>query len=373
MIYQRTPRGMTVIEAIIASSIFALVITLSFGITHWSTKAFHEQIHESDLTDKGEKAIKYLQEELADATLMGASGPSDINTMGYTFRNAELRFKVPLRYVSNGTNSRNPRGYGVFIQTVKQVPDGNGGYLNKPTFSEPANSNGQVRDGDFDFKLRYGWRDNQRFVPNDHDGGKMVPLQGPGLKIGSGVSIPNAVKISSSTFTSDEGATYDAGTTMGGFVRFRYVINTNRSFGKFGSGGLIRESLEKIDIDGDGLFYSDYTLGYIERSYFVGPAGSEQQVPESRTPIGDTCILQPTYSTPAYSSSDAAALKTNNIFWQPRDASNNVINPARVEIYLWTFNLTSSGHPHVIKATTTLYMRNNATFVRATSATGTDD
>ena len=152
MSMNRPARGMTMIEAIVASSIFAMVIALSFGITHWSTSSFQQQIREGTLADKGEKAIKFMQEELADATLLSGTGmPDDVTTGGYTFRQAQLRFRVPLRYKNNDNNAK---GHTVFIKPVTvQTDPVTGAIITSPTFVD-----------DFDFRLHYGWRDNQRFV-----------------------------------------------------------------------------------------------------------------------------------------------------------------------------------------------------------------
>ena len=173
MTSRRTPRGMTMIEIIVASTIFALVISLSFGISHWTSKSFKDQLIESTLTDKGEKALKMLHEELSDARLV--SDPQPVNTNGFIFQNAELQFQVPLRYKHS---AHNPKGHTVFIEWVEpQVDPETGKPLNPPMFRNPSNNN----ETDYQFSLRYGWRDMHRFVGNGQDNNRLVPLQGPGI------------------------------------------------------------------------------------------------------------------------------------------------------------------------------------------------
>lgn len=329
-------RGMTALEVMIASAIFAMVICLSFGLTHWTTKSFNEQIREATLVDKGEKALKVIQEDLADSTRVTVQ---DVLSGGFTFPAAEVRFKVPLRFASPGSN---PKGYACTIHPVAVVYDAAGHPVNAPTFAD-----------DKDFRLVFGWRDNARFVPNLDDalpggGNRQVPLQGPGLKPGGG--LPGDMALGA------------GGVTQDGFVCFRYQMNPNVRVGKYGQNGLVSEAQEKIDLDGDGQMNSVYALGYIERSYWVGPAGAETIVQSSRQPVGDSCILQPVAIT---TGGDAKQLKTNRIFDAPP-------NPTRIEMCIWIMMMDGEGQVHMLRCTTADFLRNNAAYVTATSATGTN-
>lgn len=355
-------RGMTMMEVVIASAVFALVISMSFMITIRATKSFSEQVREGTLADKCEKLLKSMEEELSDATLI-ASGSNpvfdvtyDSNTNGTMyFPQAEIRYKVPLRYKNPTTN---PKGYTVFISPVTIVYD-NGNALNKPTFA-----NDGTGGGDFDFRLRYGWRDSARFVENADDNNALVPLQGPGLNV-SGSSLPPGVSVSSSSFGDGTGATYPAGTLKGGYMCFRFQPNDGLTIGKFGKNGIISEYEEDLDIDGDGQKYSRFAIGHLERSYYVGDPGYENLVEDSRQVIGDNAVLQPLNSSTS-TTGGMDQLQNNRIF------SREESNPACLNVFLWLMAMDSEGQPHVMQAKVAIFMRNNATYVTATSATGTN-
>jgi prepilin-type N-terminal cleavage/methylation domain-containing protein len=325
------PRGFSMIEMAIATAIFAVIIVLSYSVTSWTTQSFAEQVREATLTDKGEKALRTMMEDLADATRVKVI---DVYSAGYLFSQAQVNFRVPIRFKHPVTN---PKGYSVNIGLVQvQYDPVTGEPLNYPTFGD-----------DFDFNLKYGWRDNARYVTNLDDNGRLVPLQGPGLRT-SGPLPP--------------GITMPGGATPDGYISFRFVMNTRVKMGKYGANGMIHEYREGVDLDKDGMKYSTYALGYIERSYYVGNPGSEVLVPSSRQPLGDSCIVQPIYPQPG----DPRNLKSNRIFISESS------NPTRVEVCIWMLIMNTEGEQHLVRATTTDFLRNNAQYVTATSATGTN-
>lgn len=325
--------GMTMIEAVIASTIFALVIAMSFAILHWTTQSFNEQIREATLTDKGEKVIKAIQEEMTDATSVMIPNFSVSN--GYTFYRSEIRFKVPKRF----TCAANPSGYAVTIAPVDTRY-----YV--PTFSD-----------DKDFTLKYGWRDNLRMVPNLDDGSRAVPLQGPGLKTGATYCPP--------------GVTLSSNVTPDGFMCFRFVMNTKVQMGKFGTKGVLDEAQERIDVDGDKAFTSKFALGYMERCYAMGNETQDPLVPvgESRQPLGDSWVLQPILGAAPVTGEDPTTVATNRIFTDvsPTDPKNL----SCIQACVWLLTMDSAGQPHLMKCTTDNFQRNSANYVTATSATGT--
>jgi len=98
--------------------------------------------------------------------------------------------------------------------------------------------------------------------------------------------------------------------------------------------------------------------------YYVGDPGLELAVDESRQRLGDGMVLQPLPNT--YVASGAPdQLKSNRIF--NRDADNF----GRLSIYIWMFTMDGEGQPHMHQAKVSIFMRNNATYVTSSSATGT--
>jgi hypothetical protein len=336
---------MTAIEALIATTIFAVVIAMSFGIMHWTTLTFSEQIREATLADRGERLLKVMVDEMGDGT--NVSNPALNVAQGpYTFPLAEIHFKVPIRFVS----AANPKGYDVTINTVQVAFDANGNPLNAPTFPDDKN-----------FRLKFGWRDDAFYVPNldqPLDGGeyKQVPVQGPGLRPDPSV-LP-------------AGVTLTGGATADGFICFRYVMNTNARVGKYGQGGLFREAQEGVDIDGDGQKTSTYAMGFVERSYWVGAAGAEVLVQSSRRPLGDTVVLQPIVQTACATPDDAQKVKTSRIFWDV--SASTPQNMSAVQVCVWILSVGTEGQPHLMKCVTSVFLRNQAGYVTATSATGTN-
>jgi hypothetical protein len=236
----------------------------------------------------------------------------------------------------------------------------NGVVLYSPTFpSTGPNDTG----ADFDFRLRYGWRDNNRYVGNADDGDRLVPLQGPGLKLGTVTdnAVPSGVAAATAAFSVD-GINYPSGTLKGGYMCIRFQPDDTMTVGKYSTNGKFSEYLENLDIDGDGNKSSSYYVGHLERCYFVGDPGSEVLVPDSRQIIGDMTILQPNYPW----SGPADQMPSNRIF--ERDSKN----PARLNVFIWMLTMAADGSPHIIQSKVAIFMRNNATYVTASSATGTN-
>lgn len=355
-----SPCGMTMIELIIAVAVFSLVISMSFIITVHTTRSFGQQIQEGTLVDKGEKVLKSMEEELGDASLRSSTGSDvfDVTTNSMTFRQAAIQYMVPLRYATGNTGN-NPNGYAVTINKVLvQTDPVSGMKLNSPTFPDDG-----AGGGDFDFRLCYGWRDNARYIGNLNDSDKMVQLQGPGLKPGSG-SLPSGVVAATSSFTVNY-VTYPSGTLKGGYMCYRFQPDNTLRVGKYGANGLLSEADENIDIDGDGNMTGTYVVGYLERCYFVGDPGNEQLVPESSQRIADGVMLQPTPGT-FDAAGPADQLKSNRIFNRDPD------NPARLNIFIWMFSMDGEGQPHMVQSKVSIFMRNNATYVTSSSATGTN-
>ena len=380
MFLNRSPRGVTLMEIIIASTVFSMVIGISFVVTLKSTNSFHQQIQEGTLVDKSEKVLKGLQDELSEASLMTGLPPAmsanfymwnfglpgDCESIYYFstnngpafFRSAAIRFKVPMRYRNPTTN---PMGYTVYMNPVS-VQMVNGVAINAPTFPKDPNLANDP-GADFDFRLRYGWRDTARYVGNADDGDAMVPLQGPGLRLGTtGNAVPSGVDAATSSFT-DGGVTYPSGTLKGGYMCIYFRPDDTRQIGKFGETGMFNEALEDYDLDGDGLKTNTFVVGHLERCYFVGDPPYPQMITESRQVIGDQVMLQPRYPS---SGTAPDQLASNRIF------SRDTNNAARLNVNMWLMTMTADGLPHLIQSKISIFMRNNANYVTATSATGTN-
>ena len=343
---------MTAIEALIATGMFAIMIAMCFGILHWTSLSFSQQIREATLADKGEKTLKTITEDLQDGTQINTYNVVD---SGSTYYSAEVRFKVPLKFMSTLNNKM---GYACVIKQVQTQYDATGVALNAPTF--PGE--------DIDFSLVYGWRDNTLMTPNPEDlntsqvnfngrnalGYKLVPLQGPGLLINS-----------TNSGLLPAGISPAGGRTPDGVISFHFVRNPQVVVGKFGHDGLFSESAEQMDIDGDGQMTSTYAMGYIERSIMIGAVGTEVTVNATRTAIGDSCILQPRRQTSALPT-DTTTLATNRIF------KSDPNNKTRLDMCIWILSMDPQGQLHLMRCTTTDFLRNNAAYVTSTSATGTN-
>jgi len=361
--------GMTAIEALIATGIFAVVIAMCFGILHWTSQSFSQQIREATLVDKGEKTLKAITDDLQDGTQIATD---NVTVGGNTYFSAKIYFKVPLKFKSPTypDTTSNRMGYATLVKVLQGsdiVLDSFGNPINAPMF--PGE--------DFFFQLQnsYGWRDNARMVPNPEDqdltqlnwngrdanGYKLLPLQGPGLKVDgtNSSALPagmNPVTVGGRQATPD------------GWISYQFVPNTNITVGKYGQNGIFSEAAEGIDIDGDGQMTSTYALGYIERSIRIGStASSSVPVDATRVAIGDSCILQPVGQSGA--SASPTVLKTNNIFTSDDPAKNT-----RIDVCIWILSMDAQGQPHIMRCTTTNFLRNNATYVLSpgASATGTN-
>lgn len=356
------PHGATLLETVMAAGVFAMVISICFSITLRTTKSFGEQIHEGTLLDKSEKVLKTMEEELGDATLIASQfDPNDpdhdslfsVTANGYTFQKAEIHYRVPLRFKSSNGN---PFGYTVFLAPPNAA-------LN-PTF--PSDN---VGNGDYDFRLRYGWRDPGRYIGNAEDNGNLAMLQGPGLLPSSGTTLPPGVTVSTVAFTATGGMSCPVNSLKGGYMCIRFQPDSTLRVGKFGNNGIFSEAAEGTDLNGDvpgnSHYLTDYyAVGYLERCYFIGDPGNEVLVQESRQRLGDGMVLQP-LPTSFDSTGPADQLRSNRIF--NRDADNF----GRLNIFVWMFTMDGEGQPHMHQAKVSIFMRNNATYVTSSSATGT--
>jgi hypothetical protein len=334
-------RGFSAIEAVISSVIFGVVVVMSFGAMNHSSKSFQSSITQAYLTDKGEKALRLMQEELADATQVGVQSIY-INVPGKgttEFRNALIYFQVPTRYKNS---SDNKQGYSVKIAPVKI------GYGPDPTFPD-----------DVDFSLRYGWRDPFRMVPNEEDGGKMVYLQGDefGLKTTS-PDIPPEVM--------DSGT----GRTIKGYNGYRFQLDPTVTMGKYGRNGVISEQIEDFDLDGDGAKTSVYAIGYIERFYCMGlpplPGFPIYPVEASLARIGESTVVQPIGYPDNYITAESPQkMKSTSLFYADPNVSS------RVDVCIWMIQMNEIGEPHIVRMQVTDFMRNNTKSVLSASATST--
>jgi hypothetical protein len=367
---RRAP-GMSLLEVTVGSAMFSLIMALFFSVTHWTTKAFQEQVLDGTQINKGEMAVRTIEDELSDGTLASVTAPLipvTINTpLGpRDLPNACVKYKLPLRFKSTG----NASGYAFFIDEL--------------TNSDATFVKDNVKGGDLQFTLRWGWRDNNRYVTNADDSSAMVWLQGPGLNPGS-APLPTGVTKSTgfTDGTNVSGVTprvYPSGTLYSGTMCIRFQVNTGASLGKYGKNGFISEYQEGIDLDGDGSLNTLFAIGYLERCYCVGPnggiSGFDELIPESRQPIGgDSAILLPV-PNPSPNSGPPDKLKSNLLFYQEIDpVSLTAITPARISVSMWMLRWLPEGEPHLQHFRTSVFLRNNAkatTAANAASATGTN-
>jgi hypothetical protein len=329
-------KGFSAIEAVISSTILGLVITMSFTAMNHSSKSFAGQIKQAYLTDKGEKAIRLMQEELSDATRVGVKALTmKVDGKDVTFPNSLVYFQVPTRYK---TSDDNKMGYSVKIAPVSIA------FGPAPTYPE-----------DFDFSLRYGWRDPFRMVPNEEDSGKLVFLQGDekGLLTKS-ADVPPGVLDSVTNRTKN------------GFNCYRFQVDPSVSMGKAGANGVIDESKEDADLDGDGKKESVFAIGYIERFYCVGDPPKPEDATASVTPvvesiarIGESKVIQP-MSYPSghtYTSDAAKEMKVTNLFWA------DPLNPSRIDVCIYMLEVNETGEPFIVRMQVTDFMRNNTKYV----------
>jgi hypothetical protein len=331
-------KGFSVLEAVISATILGLVVTMSFSAMNHSSKSFAGQIKQAYLTDKGEKAIRLMQEELADATRVGVKALSiNVDGTDVTFPNALVYFQVPTRYAT-AKDGDNPNGYAVRIAKVAIA------YGPAPTFPE-----------DFDFNLRYGWRDPFRMVPNEEDSGRLVFLQGDSVGLLSkSADIPASVLDPTTKRTKN------------GFNCYRFQVDPSVSMGKFGANGVIDEAKEDRDLDGDLKKESKFAIGYIERFYCVGdppdPSAavvSVTPVPESIARIGESKVIQPMKypSGHVHTADSAKQMNVTNLFWA------DPLNPSRIDVCIYMIEVNEQGEPHIVRMQVTDFMRNNTKYV----------
>jgi prepilin-type N-terminal cleavage/methylation domain-containing protein len=324
--------GFTLLEMLIAVGILSVALALTLGLTHSSTVSFMERVREADVENKGDRILTTMREELADSTKVNYVDVVDTQS-GYHFKDAELWFKVPLKFVQTGTNNM---GYSVSLQSY-------------PGAVFPTD--------DRKFCLIWGWRD-QRFTVRNLDvsdtslRSAMPLLQGPGLRTNA-TALPQGIQLDG------------AGRTPEGFVAFRFQMDHNANYGKTMQNGVISEAQEGEDLDGDGLLNSTYAVGFIERACYVLPyrsgGWSDAQkadpsnyvvVDATRDVLGVTNVVQPVVLPGA--TTDPALLKTNRIF---------TLQGSRVDVNLWLLSLAANGHPFLIRRGSSIFMRNNTTYI----------
>lgn len=313
----RMQRGMTLMEIVIAATIFALVVALSFSVSLFSARSFNESISFSYLQTKGERALKSMTEEVCDAY---ALDPTTVVEDGDTFYGAQINYRVPINFgqpnlVKPGATYHlvSPAGLPVFRETVAN-----------PTMP-----------GDFYLTLDFGWRDD-RFLVQNADTGSDAPLQGPGLRT---TGAPSDVSIVS-------------GLTPNGHMSFRFVKNRNA---ELGVNGIFDESVHQVDIDNDGALTSRYVVGYLERCIWLnndrnsatGQLGDETLMASSRMALADSNVLLPINGT---ATGDPELMKTARLF---------VKSGSRVDISIWLVSVGDSQLPRVVKCSTSVFLRNN--------------
>lgn len=313
----RTQRGMTLLEIVMATSIFALIVSLCFSVSIFSARSFNESISFSYLQTKGERALKNMTEEVCDAY---ALDPTFVIEDGSYFYGAQINYRVPITYgqpnlVKPGASYHvvSPAGLPVFSESVAN-----------PTMP-----------GDFYLTLDFGWRDD-RFSVQNSDTNTSVPLQGPGLRT-SGA--PSDVTIVNSL-------------TPNGHMSFRFVKNRNADMG---INGIYDEAAQGVDIDNDGLLTSRYVVGYLERCIWLdndrnaatGQLGDESLMSSSRMALADSNVLLPIGGT---ATGDPENMKTTRLF---------VKSGSRVDVTIWLASLGESRIPRVVKCSTSVFLRNN--------------
>jgi hypothetical protein len=358
-------RGMTMIEAVVASSIFAIVIALSFSVLHFSSKSFTESVQVANLQLRGEASLRLVVDLIADSKKLDSvsvpTGSMDHHFSDYlknVFSNAEIQFKVPVSNPSQGNLPVNPSA---LPTKVIGMP----GYDSKYTGVDPT------FPGDFGSDLIYGWRDDGR---NIYSNKRMIPLQGPCIEVDSGIAIPSSITLADTRVLVTGGTTPTVkNSTPSGYMCIRFVMNPNASLGQ---NGVFSEKDEDVDVDNDGKKESIYAVGYLERSYFVynkrdgtdlcDEKSTPTFVPDSVSVLADSNILQPIPSPPYHSSDpnstspetatsyeDATRMKTNRIFtFDPQ-------NPKVLCINLFLLSMGEARIPRVVHSTSLNFLRNS--------------
>lgn len=291
-------RGMTLIEVVMATVILSVVLMMTFMLSNSAVLSFEEKVATANLQTKGEETLKSMEDHIGDAQVLD---PITIIQNGNIFYNAQVNFQVPVTHVVDPRqNAKNqaqnvslPQAvYPSFAPVTKQI---------RLTSSGAVDPNAPVI-GDFYLNLSFGWRDDNRLVTDAS--GMVLPLQGPGLQLNnqSDVTVSN-VNLDNKKLTPN------------GYMAYRFVMDTNA---RVGANGVFDEQVEGVDIDGDGQKSSKYAVGYIERSYWILPAGQTDItaggtiVPESTYVLGASNVLQPLPGDASGSNPDT--LKKNQIF-----------------------------------------------------------
>jgi prepilin-type N-terminal cleavage/methylation domain-containing protein len=333
----RNYRGMTLIEVVMATVILSVVLMMTFMLSNSAVLSFEEKVATANLQTKGEETLKSMEDHIGDAQVLD---PITIVQNGNIFYNAQINFQVPVTHVVDPRqNARNtaqnltlPQAvYPSFAPITKQVRLNSSGNVD-PNVPVP---------GDFYLNLSFGWRDDNRLVTDSS--GTVLPLQGPGLQLNnqSDITVSN-VNLDNKKLTPN------------GYMAYRFVMDTNA---RVGVNGIFSESVEDVDIDGDGQKLTSYAVGYIERSYWVLPVGQTDitaggtLVPESTYVLGASNVLQPIKGDSAGSAPDA--LKTNQIF-------HKVANSGKLDVALWLVSYNQERRiQRVSHCHTSIFLRNS--------------
>jgi hypothetical protein len=307
----------------VALTVFSALILMAFSVAGNFSRSYARDTAIAGMQSKGETALRRMMDDLDDSTRVSTNS---ISWNSYVFNNAEVRYRVTLKYVAQTTN---PLGMAVFLKTI------------------PASYNPVFSD-DFYMDLDFGWRDGRLMVPNLDDSSKLVPLQGSGLRCGG--SLPAGIALDGN------------GRTPDGFMSFRFQPDDRWQVGLRSPPGIFDEALEGVDIDGDGKTQSRYVVGYVEQAYYVAPyVGAPESayvlVQNSRQQVAESFILQPAQAQP--SGSDPSVLPTTQLF------QSNASDPARLEIHLWLLRTGQNGEPYLAHCTTVEFLRNNTSYVTA--------
>jgi hypothetical protein len=372
-------RGVTALEAVMATAIFAVIVAMAFLLTSTATRTFDEQILTSDLQTKGERGIRTMQEIITEAQTLNTFNVTGPN--GDTFHNAGISFQVPCTY--NTPTAYDPN-YSYEMSTMQGSAvwsEYNANPAWTPNGVTPKTGNPGLLGQDFSLFLKWGWRDDNRLVTN-LENQQITVLQGPGLKVNAS-DLPAGIMLDSN------------GRTPGGYMVFQFVQDPNANVGLASPPGVFDEALEGIDIDGDGQLNSKYAVGYIQQAFYMGaPNGGQppnsQVVPESQYQLAASNVLQPLTGNPNYADynntvqansaiiqgsqanmTTAYNIQTNLIFVVPpvKDSTGQpVIDPLTNQPYRYSqLNISyfllsfSENHkiPHAAHCQTTVFLRNN--------------
>jgi prepilin-type N-terminal cleavage/methylation domain-containing protein len=322
-------QGMTLVEVVISTAILGVVIMMTFMLSNSAVLSFEEKVATANLQTKAEETLKSMEDHIGDAQVLE---PLDTLQNGISFYCSEVAFQVPVTHVIDPRKFSGPNPayyttiYPIFAPVTSQLR-GTGGISKGPV------------PGDFFLMLSFGWRDDTRMVKDIN--GTQVPFEGPGLMMQQ-----SDVPVSGVTLDSNK-------LTPNGYMAYRFVMDTNA---RIGQNGIFDEKVEQVDIDNDGLMTTQYAVGYIERSYWILPAGQSDVtsggtlIPESTYVLGASNVLQPVIGDAVGKAPDK--LKTNWIF-------NKIGGQLDVSLWLACYNqerrIQRVTHSH-----STIVLRNSA-------------